>query len=94
MIVFCLISAICGSGCGSGSQKLDEGYMQNAEALGKQRREIFMRANGDYDAMSPSDKEAFLSTFKGDETNAKKTWEVMKSPPTSSGPPQGVNQTR
>lgn len=60
--------------------------MKSGEQIGTQRREIFLRSNGDYDAMSAEDKAAYLKTFDGKEANARNFWEMMKNPPSSSGP--------
>jgi hypothetical protein len=60
--------------------------MKNAEAIGKQRREIFLRAGTEYDKMSPDDKKTYLDSFDGNEENAKKFWDLMKYPPTQYRP--------
>lgn len=66
--------------------KLDENYMKNAEALGKERREIFLRANRVFENMTPEDREKYLKGFNNDETQAKRFWELMANPPSSSTP--------
>lgn len=78
----------CGS---SGGDTVDKDYLKNAEAVGKIRREIFVRSNMDYDKMTPEDKKAYLDTFQGNEENAKKFWDLMKNPPSpyGSGLPTG-----
>jgi hypothetical protein len=60
--------------------------MKSGEQIGTQRREIFVRANGAYESMTPDDKAAYLKSFDGNETNARNFWEMMKNPPSSSGP--------
>ena len=82
------ISAVL-TGC-SGDQKIDAGYMQTAEATGKERFAIFTRANRDYDKMSPADKATFLKGFNN-EAQAKEYWQMMKNPPSSApvGKPTG-----
>jgi hypothetical protein len=80
-------------GCGSGPVQMDEGYMKNAEQIGTQRREIFVRADGEYDKMTPEDRQVFLKTFDNKEEDAKRYWGVMKNPPNSSMP-SGINQNR
>jgi hypothetical protein len=87
LLLTALTLALSGMGCGeAGPQQLDENYVKNAEQVGKQRREIFLRASGDFDAMSPEDKKAFVSGFDS-EPMARKYWDVMKNPPSSTLPP-------
>ena len=75
-------------GCSGGETgKLDQGYMQNAEEIGKSRREVFVKAGGDYNALTPEDKKTYLDSFKGDETQAQKFWDFMKNPPSSTSRP-------
>lgn len=74
-------------GCGStGGDTVDKDYLKNAEAIGKQRREIFLRAGTEYDKMSAEDKKSYLDSFDGNEDNAKKFWDLMKYPPTQFRP--------
>jgi len=77
------IAVACGS---TGGDTVDKDYLKNAEAVGKQRREIFLRAGTEYDKMTPEDKKAYLDTFNGNEENAKKFWDLMKYPPTQYRP--------
>ncbi|MCX7799369.1 MAG: hypothetical protein N2109_03395 [Fimbriimonadales bacterium] len=75
------------AGCGGpATGEVDKDYLVKAEELGKKRREIFVRANGDYEAMSPEDRKAYLDSFDGNEENAKRFWNLMKNPPRSFGP--------
>lgn len=79
--------ALSGAGCGGpATGEVDKDYLQRAEQLGKQRREIFLRAEGNYDAMSAEDRKAYLDSFDGNEENARKFWYLMKNPPRSFGP--------
>lgn len=83
-----VVVVACGS---SGGDTVDKDYLKNAEAVGKIRREIFVRSNMDYNKMTPEDKKAYLDTFGGNEENAKKFWDLMKNPPSpyGSGLPTG-----
>lgn len=72
------------AGCNdAGPQKLDENYMKSGEELGKQRRDLFMKAGGDYEKLSAEDKAAYLKSFNNDETQAKNFWTLMANPPSS-----------
>lgn len=82
-VLVCVAAIGCG---GPETGKLDEDYMKQGPEIGRQRREIFVRANGNYDSLSSEDKAAYLKSFGGNETNARNFWEMMKNPPTSSGP--------
>lgn len=73
-------------GCGPSTGELDDAYMADAEQIGKARREIFVRAEGNFDSMSAEDREAYLRGFDGNEENAKRFWDLMKNPPTSAAP--------
>jgi len=74
------------AGCNdAGPQKLDENYLKNAEEVGKHRRELFVKSNGNMDALSAEDRAAYVKEFKS-EDDAKKFWDLMKNPPTSSRP--------
>ncbi|HMS56484.1 MAG TPA: hypothetical protein PKA27_13890 [Fimbriimonadaceae bacterium] len=74
------------SGCSSGAAGgLDKEYMKTAEQEGKEKREIFLRANGVFDAMSESDRKKYLSFFES-ETHAREFWNLMANPPTGPGP--------
>jgi hypothetical protein len=73
-------------GCQPEGGAIDPAYMKTAEETGKVNREIFLRAGGDYDKMSPEDRTKFLSNFKNDETQAKRFWDLMKNPPGGGGP--------
>lgn len=73
-------------GCGGPADRIDKDYMKNAEGVGKTRRDIFTRANQDYNSMSAEDKKTYLDTFKGDEASAKRFWEFMKAPRTDFQP--------
>lgn len=86
-----LAIGFCGIGCGDAQpQKLDDNYMKNGEAIGKERRDIFTRAGREYENMTPADKEAYLKTFEGNEEQAKRFWDLMKNPPGSTGMPSGM----
>lgn len=73
-------------GCSGGTQQNDPEYMKNGEAIGKARREMFTKSGGDYAKLTAADKSEFLKGFGGDEAAAKKFWEMMAHPPTSSAP--------
>lgn len=96
LISLCLIGFVLlglAGGCGSaGKVELDKDYMATAEAQGKDKRAIFERANGDYNAMSSEDRTKFLSYFSNEE-DAKKFWELMAHPPSSQAGPVGTNPT-
>lgn len=80
---------LTGSGCSGGSGGgIDKDYMANAEEQGKEKRQIFLRAGGNYDAMSAEDRKKYLSFFEN-ETFAKEFWAVMANPPTSANPSSG-----
>lgn len=68
------------SGCGS--SEMDEDYLQSGAELGQERREIFLRAEGQFDAMTPEDRQRYLSGFNNDEEQARRFWEFMANPPT------------
>lgn len=73
------------SGCAS-DYKLDpEATIMNVDTA-KEARKYFDRYAGDYNSMSPEDKKSYLDLFKGDQSRADKTWEIMSSPPPGSGP--------
>ncbi|MEZ0324913.1 MAG: hypothetical protein ACAH95_03335 [Fimbriimonas sp.] len=79
--------AIVGAGCNdAGPQKLDENYMKNGAQIGAERREIMLRTSGDFDSMAAADKKKFLDSFNGNEAEARKNWDMMKNPPTSTLP--------
>ncbi|MFN3683404.1 MAG: hypothetical protein ACK41F_05655, partial [Fimbriimonadaceae bacterium] len=79
-LVATMAMALSAAGCGGpATGEVDKNYLQKAEQLGKQRREIFVRAQGDYDAMSPEDRKAYLDSFDGNEENAKRFWNLMKN---------------
>ena len=86
-----LMAGLSITGCGeSETGQLDKGYMASAEELGKTRKELFDKAKGDFDALSPEDKQKFINTFENKtEDVARKYWDVIKNPPTS-GPSTGV----
>ncbi len=86
-LVATMAVAIPCAGCGGpATGEVDQNYLQKAEELGKLRREIFVRAKGDYDSMSEEDRKAYLDSFDGNEENAKRFWNLMKNPPRSFGP--------
>ncbi|MFN3729522.1 MAG: hypothetical protein ACK4XJ_07405 [Fimbriimonadaceae bacterium] len=75
------------SGCGDvGPQKLDADYMKSGEEVGKLRRDIFVRSSGNWDQMSSTDRAEYLASFDGNEENARRFWDLMKSPPTENRP--------
>jgi hypothetical protein len=45
----------------------------------KQMRTLFDGAGGDYNRLSATDKAAYIKSFGGNEENAKRMWETMKS---------------
>ncbi len=77
-----LLASMTLAGC-SNTEKTNfsEQDMEKSRLSGEKKREIFNRANGEYDQMSPEDKKAFTSMFKNEE-DARKAWSVMKNPPT------------
>lgn len=86
-LVAATVAALPMVGCGGpATGEVDKDYLARAEELGKQRRQIFVRANGDYDSMTPEDRKAYLDSFDGNEENAKRFWNLMKNPPRSFGP--------
>ncbi len=80
-----LLAGLGVSGCSeSETGQLDKGYMATAEELGKTRKELFDKAKGDFDALSPEDKQKFINTFESkSEESARKYWDVIKNPPTA-----------
>lgn len=48
-------------------------------AAAQSMRKIFDNAHGDYNSLSPNDKTELLKQFNGNEANAQKAWEMMKS---------------
>jgi hypothetical protein len=92
IVVAVLATAGIFAGCGSGPGKLDENYMKNAEQIGTERREIFGRANGNFDAMTSGDRKSYLDSFDGKEEDARRFWEMMANPPSSSTP-SGLNSS-
>lgn len=72
-------------GCGDDNNLNPDATIMSVETA-KEARKLFERYNGDYQAMSESDKKAYLDLFKGDQARADKTWEIMSSPPPGSAP--------
>ncbi len=74
-----------GGGCQPEGGPIDPAYLKSAEETGKVNREIFVKAGGDYDKMTPEDRTRFLANFKNDEAQAKRFWDLMKNPPGQNG---------
>lgn len=47
----------------------------------KQAREIFDKYAGNYESLTPQDKERYLKLFENDEEKGRKIWDLMKNPP-------------
>ncbi len=75
------------SGCGT-TQATDQGYVKQAEAKASKIREIFDKVKGDWNALTPEDKAAFIALYK-DEAEAQYAWEGMKNPKPRGGMPMG-----
>ena len=73
------VIVISASGCSSNGPQVDARSIAEGEARGKAKREIFLKAGGEYDKMSAEDKKKFLSFFNN-ETEAKNFWNLMKTP--------------
>lgn len=73
------------SGCSSSEPdvKVETARLQKAEDM----RSYFDKVKGDYSALSEADHKQYVSIFAGDETKAKKTWDMMKYGP--GGAPAG-----
>lgn len=80
------------TGCSKEKDLLnDEQEIQKSIDIGKQKREIFLRADGEYTKMNEEDRKKFLS-FHENEEDAKAFWNVMKNPPggvSPTNPPAG-----
>ncbi|MBL8048307.1 MAG: hypothetical protein JNJ45_06460 [Chthonomonas sp.] len=76
-------------GCSGGAKDPlnDEAYIKQSEEIGKQKREIFLRAEGDYTKMVDGDRKTYLSFFDNEE-DARAFWDIMKNPP--GGAPGGT----
>jgi len=80
-----IVAVLVAVGCGA-EQKMDESYLKNAPEVGKTRYEIQQKAKGDWNALTPEDKTAYVKTFNGDENQAKTYWENIKKGPPRGGP--------
>lgn len=86
-----IVSASLAAGCKGG----DEGGPKPDAAVvntGTQMRTYFDNAHGDYNALSATDRAAFVKLFNGDEKRAQEVWTVMKngsSPRAGSAAPGG-----
>jgi hypothetical protein len=82
LIILVLAAQLGVLGCSGGSKDPlnDPDYLKKSEEQGKEKRQIFLRSNGDYEKMSAEDRTKFLSFFENEE-DAKAFWGVMKSPP-------------
>jgi hypothetical protein len=85
LVCISLVSCFVVTGCGGPETgELDKGYMASAEELGKKRRELFEKANKNFDNLSPEDKQTYINTFEvKTEEHARKYWEMMANPPSS-----------
>lgn len=86
LIALAALGAMMVGGCSGGTQQIDPDYLKNAEALGKERREMFTKVNGDYSKLSAEDKAKFLKGFENNEANAQKFWDMMAHPPSQQTP--------
>lgn len=79
------VPALCG--CGT-TQATDQDYVKQAEVKAAKIREIFDKVKGDWNALTPEDKSAFIALYK-DEAEAKVAWEGMLNPRPRGGMPMG-----
>jgi len=68
-------------GCSAGPQTMDEGYIKDSKQYTQKRIEIMNRAKRvPWDQVSQADKDEFIKTFSGNETEAKSFWNDIVTP--------------
>jgi hypothetical protein len=75
------------TGCSASAPEVDKAYLKTAAETGKDVRAMFDRAGGDYQKLSPEERERYVKSFGGDEKAAQEFWGKMKSGNVSSGGP-------
>jgi hypothetical protein len=92
MLVALLLVQIAVVGCSGGSSDPinDKDYLKKSEEQGKEKRQIFLRSEGEFDKMNTEDRKKFLSFFEN-ESEARGFWEIMKNPPGVTPNRQGTN---
>lgn len=70
------VLAVCLVGCQSQPEPDTKVETSRLEAA-REMRQIYTKVNGDYNALTPADKETLLKQFNGNEADAKKSWDFM-----------------
>lgn len=79
-ILLALLGVFVLSGCGAGTQEVDQGYVQKSTENAKLARSIFDANKGQWDSVSAADKKKLAEAY-GSDANAKKVWDLMVAPP-------------
>lgn len=70
----------CGSKPQGGDLLNDKAAQEKAVEVGKRKFEIFQKAGGDWDKMTPEDKKEYIG-FHESEADAREYWNLQKNPP-------------